>query len=181
MKTLKGFSKAFKRVIFYSLMSEFYRRILSNVLETDSPSTNDIIMSQRACVIIYLMNKFELLSKESIKVGIFSTTEQELFKMIKLPKITNNQLYDFLMYLDSIGELDNYLSLESKQFPKYDSFYKELNEKLGLGKTKKTLNKFKKCPKCKMIPYFDFVEVCDICKNKLEFEIDLSDNDVDNL
>ena len=122
-----------KRVIFYLLMSEFYRRILSKVLETENPSIKDIIMSPRACVIIFLMNKFRLLSKEPIKVGIFTINEQELLRMSRLPRITNNQLYDFLMYLDSIGELDNYLSLESKELPKFDSFYNKLNEKIGLG------------------------------------------------
>jgi len=146
-------------------LPDFYRREISKVLNGQVPSIENIQMNTRACCLLSAMNKSQLLTSQQSKVGVFSISEEELMKMIQLPKTTNAQLYDTLMFLDSVGDLQEYLKQKSCPLPTFDSFFVEMNKKLNLSVTSKSVNTEKRCKKCNMIPFYDFDgDLCDYCK-----------------
>ena len=144
----------------------FYRRILKNILNNESSNIEDILINTRALTVLYIMKIHNLLDKNDVKCGVIEISESYIFDMVHIEKPTNNDIYDLLLYLDYENELDNYMSLNNKLIPKYDSFYDDINEKIGLKKiNQKNINIDKVCPICHMIPYYDFDEKCDVCRN----------------
>ena len=145
---------------------EFYKRILKTILKSDLYSYDDILINSKASVIAYIIITNKLYDENPIQVGIFQISEKELssIKSIRISKPTNDDIYDLLLYLDSINELNNYMSLDIKLIPNYDNFYDDLNEKIGLLKDSRKININKICPSCNMIPYYDFNSECDLCK-----------------
>lgn len=154
----------------------FYRRVLQNMLQNDNTTIDDIIMNSRALTIAYIMKTNNLFDEKLIRVGIVSVSEATLMKSLKIEKPTNNEIYDLLYYLDSINELENYMSMNDKLIPTYDRFYEDMNRKLGLSIAEKKLNIEKVCPKCKLIPYYDFDDMCDLCNKNYG---DLNTDEVD--
>lgn len=145
----------------------FYRRIIDTIIDNKYPTIDDYLMNPRACTIAYIMNINDLFDDKLVRCGIISISEKTIMKSMKIPHPTNNELYDLLYYLDSIQELENYLSMNSRMLPVYDSFYEDMNKKLGFNndnKKRRKINVEKICPSCKMIPYYDFTDTCDYCK-----------------
>ena len=147
----------------------FYRRILRQIIDPDLFTKNitidadDILLNQKINTILYIMKENDLFETKSITCGLFSITEKELVKQFEITKPTNNQVYDFIMYLNSIGELKNYLLQDFKIIPDEDVFYGDINELLDI-KTNTVKNYDKICPSCNLIPEYDFDEICDYCK-----------------
>ena len=145
---------------------EFYRRILNRILSKDSVNIDDIIINPRATTVLYIMKQFNLLDTTIIRCGCINISEKILIQMIKINRPTNNELYDLILYLDYINELDNYMNIDDKIIPKYDEFYDDINEKIGLKikqhpKKMNTDNKI--CPVCHLIPYYKFEDKCQYC------------------
>lgn len=141
----------------------FYRQLFID--EIENSGADDIVYSGQFTVLINLMLKNNGFSTEPIKTGLVSTTEKDvMLSKYKdfISKPTNDDLYDFLYYLDSKGKLDEYLARSDKIMPCKDTFYDDMNEKLGI-ETKDTYNYCKVCPKCGLIPFTDFSTVCSMC------------------
>lgn len=145
----------------------FYRQLF--VEEMDKNGPDNVPYTSQFGVLINLMIKNNGFSDEPIGTGLVVTTEKEVmlakYKEF-ISKPTNDDLYDFLYYLDSKGKLDEYLARDDKLMPVKDAFYSDMNERLGLD-AKSIYNYTKVCPHCGLIPFTDFDDICSICAKAL--------------
>ena len=145
----------------------FYRRILKDIMKSDSFTIEDLLTNSRALTILYIMKINNLFDDTLIKCNMFEINEKFIIQTLQLQKPTNNEIYDLILYLDSENELDNYMSLSTRLMPTYDRFYDDINIKIGLNKDGKKINTSKICPSCHLMPYYDFNDVCEICDKSL--------------
>ena len=148
---------------------EFYNRVI-NQYYPNKLNPLDISLDTVYSCLLSIIYKNNLYLEEDYKSNYFTATTRELLSLLnnkyQFTKALedNDDIYYFLQWLDNNGLLEEYLKQDIKILPKYEAFYEEINEKLGL-KSKGKNKTYKRCPKCNLIPLLDFDDVCFLCKN----------------